>query len=748
MKKLLLFIITIFFFNSFSYSESINTIDVKGNTRISQETIIVLSGISRGDSLKSNELNEALKNLYDTMFFSDVKFDINGQLLTITVEENPIIENISISGIKKKTIEDLILKSINLKTRMSYVENIFKSDINLIDNILKTNGFYFSKIETTLKKNDQLNSVNININIDLGEKAKIKEIVFLGDKKIKDKKLLEIISSEENKFWKFISNKVYLNKSLIDLDVRLLENFYKNNGYYNVKIFDTYAEIDNENSFKLIFNIQSGEKYYFNDFTLDIPNDYKKESFASIEKIFSELKNEPYSLDNLNLILNEIDYIASLKLYDFLNAEVSEQIVDTNKLNFKFSVKNSDTYYVNKINIFGNFNTIEEVIRNKLIVDEGDPLNELLFNKSINNIKSMGIFKSVNTKIEKTSENSKKDISIIVEEKPTGEISLGAGVGTSGSVLGGGITEKNFLGKGVNLDANFEISQKGLKGSFIYSKPNFAYTDNTLFTSIKSTSEDNLTDFGYKISETGFSIGTKFEQFENLNFSPELDFTIEKLETNSKVSSNLKKQEGSYNDIYFNYNFDYDLRNSSFNPTSGNRTTFYQEFPMLSNNYELTNTLIHTKYKSLNEASDMIGKASFYFKNVNTLNNSNSRISKRISLPYNRLRGFEKGKIGPIDNSDFVGGNYAASINLSTNLPNILNTLENIDFSYFIDIANVWGVDYSDTVDDSNKIRSSTGLGVDFLTPIGPLSFSFTQPITKKSTDKTETFRFNLGTTF
>ena len=144
----------------------------------------------------------------------------------------------------------------------------------------------------------------------------------------------------------------------------------------------------------------------------------------------------------------------------------------------------------------------------------------------------------------------------------------------------------------------------------------------------------------------------------------------------------------------------------------------------------------------------MIGKVSLYLKAVNSLNDSDVRISKRNQVPYNRLRGFEKGKIGPVDNTDYIGGNYVTAINLTTNLPGILNTVENIDFLYFIDIANVWGVDYNSTINDSNTIRTSTGIGLDWLTPIGPLSFSLTQPLTKKSTDKTETFRFNLGTTF
>ena len=193
----------------------------------------------------------------------------------------------------------------------------------------------------------------------------------------------------------------------------------------------------------------------------------------------------------------------------------------------------------------------------------------------------------------------------------------------------------------------------------------------------------------------------------------------------------------------------YDLRNSSYKPTSGNKTSFFQELPLVSDSKELSNTFIFTQYKKLSKKSDMTGKASLYLKAVNSLDSdSDVRISNRGNVPYNRLRGFERGKIGPVDNNDYIGGNYVSSLNLSSNLPFILPTVDTLDFSFFIDAANVWGVDYDSSIDDSNEIRSSTGIGLDLLTPVGPFSFSLSQPITKKSTDQTESFRFNLGTTF
>ena len=748
MLRLIFKIFVLLFFSISSLnSEIIKKIDISGNKRISNETVIIIGKISEGKSYDENSLNEVVKNLYESNFFSDIKIFFDDGIIKINLVENPIIEDIQFTGIKNKTFLEEISNLMVLKNRMSFTEDQLKSDVNLIKNVLKSNGFYFAKVNTSINNNEKLNSVQLKIDIDRGKKARIKEIQFLGDKKIKDKKLLEVIASEEHKFWKFISKKVFLNQSLISLDKRLLENYYRNQGYYQVKILNSFAELDNEDSFRLVFNVDAGERFTFNNFSLSLPDDYKKEDFTKVNKIFKKLKNKIYSLESIELILTEIDKIASMRLYDFITADVKETIIDQNKIDFDFKIIDSKKFYVERINIIGNYNTIEEVIRNRFIVDEGDPLNELLFNKSIDQVRTLGIFKKVDTEIVDGSNKNLKVINVKVEEKPTGEISLAAGVGTSGSTIGGGITEKNFLGKGINLKTQLEISEESIKGQFVYSKPNFNYSENTLFTSLKSTTTDRLTDNGYKISTAGFSLGTKFQQYENLFFSPELDISLEDLSTNSTATANLKKQEGNYEDFYFNYGLDYDLRNSSFRPTSGNKTSFYQELPLVSGNNEISNTFVFTQYKKINK-SDMIGKASIYLKAINSIDDSDVRISKRAHMPYSRLRGFEKGKVGPLDNSDFIGGNYVTALNLSTNVPGLFSTVENVDVSYFLDIGNVWGVDYDGSIDDSNVIRSSTGIGLDWLTVVGPLSFSLTKPITKKNTDKTESFRFNLGTTF
>jgi outer membrane protein insertion porin family len=429
-------------------ADQVDNIEVFGNQRISASTIKVLSNLSIDQNYTSEDLNLSFKKLYDTNFFKDIKFEIIDKTLNIFVEENPIIEDIQIEGLKNNNLEKFIIEKMVLKNRMSFTNLLLQKDINLIQNVLKTNGFYFSKINSSISENKEVNSIQIKLDIDKGERAKIKRISFIGDKKIKDKKLLEIIASEEHKFWKFISNKVYINEETINLDKRLLENFYKNLGYFKVEVLDSFAQFNNElGYFELIYNINAGEKFFFNAFSLNLPDDYNIKDFNKVIKIFDNLKGENYSLDGISLILNQIDEIASSRLYDFIDADVQENIIDQNKINFTFNVKDSKKSYVEKINIIGNYTTIEEVIRNRFIVDEGDPLNALLFNKSIDNIKSLGIFKNVKSDIKDGADDLNKVIDIIVEEQPTGEISLAAGVGTSGSTLGGGIEKKIFLVK-------------------------------------------------------------------------------------------------------------------------------------------------------------------------------------------------------------------------------------------------------------------------------------------------------------
>ena len=742
-KSFLILVLTIIINTSISYANTIKKIQIEGNQRISNQTIKLFSNISENEILDKNGLNLILKNLYETNFFKDVSVSFDNNILIIKVIENPIIENINYEGIKSQKILSFIKEDAQVKSRSSYNEIILKKEKNRIQNSLKKLGYYNSKIEIYVNE-EKDNLISLTFDLKLGEKAKIKKISFIGNKIFKDSKLRRVISSSEYKFWKVLTGRKFLNEELVEFDKRLLTNFYKNNGYYNVKINSSFAKLIKDNEFELIFNIDSKTKIFFGDISLELPIDFNEKNFISINNLFNKMRGEPYSINSINNILDEIDVITSMEQYQFINATVKENL-NENKLDLEFKIKETEKYYIEKINIFGNNVTAENVIRNQFEVDEGDPYNEILLTKSINNLKSLNFFKNVQKEIIKNEDNKTKIINISIEEKPTGEISASAGAGTEGGSIGFGIKENNFLGNGIKLDTNFTLTSETFRGKFSVINPNFKNTDKSINLSIEAIEADNFKTTGYKTKKTGISLGTNFEYLDDLFIGLGNSNFYEEIETNDSASARQKSQAGNYWDTFLNIDFDYDKRNQKFQTNSGFRTFYSLDLPVISETNTLKNYYNHSYYFDLFDKN--VSSVSLYLETANSLNNKDVKLSERIKIPSSRLRGFESGRIGPKDGEDFIGGNYAYSLNFSSTIPQIFEESQNVDFLIFADAADIWGVDYNSSLDKS-EIRSSIGLALDWYSPIGPMNFSLAQPITKADGDKTESFRFSLGTTF
>ena len=741
---ILIVIVFSLFFANMSFSSTIDKITIKGNERITAETIKTFLPVNINDNVNEKVLNNITKELYETNFFNNVTVSLINNELIIKLSENPIVQNVVYNGIKSESLRQFITSNVKLRSRSSYVELFLKEDVVSIIEKLKLRGYYFANIETQLELLDD-NKLNLIYNIDLGDKAKIKKISFIGNKIFKDKKLKSIILSEESKFWKFISSKKFLNEELVNFDKRLLKNFYLNNGYYNVQISSSFAKITNNNSFELIYNIDSGEKIFFNDLSLELPVDYDKNDFSKLEKTLIDLKGKPYSLNSIDKILNEIDLLVLYEEYETIDVIVNEKI-KANRLNLNFQINETDKILIQKINILGNNITRENVIRNQFEIDEGDFYNKILYNKTLNNIKSLNFFKNVNGEISEDQISGDKIIDIVVEEKSTGEIGASAGVGTSGNSIGVFVKENNYLGKGIGLQSSLDLSEDSIRGVFSINNPNFNDTDKSVYTTLESSEIDKLETSGYKTSRTGFSYGASFEILDDFNFGIGNKNYYQNIETDSTASSLQQKQKGDYWDSFLNLDFIYDKRNQKFKTSDGFKSTYSIELPLISDTNTLSNIYDYQFYTEL--FNDNITTLSFYAKTSSSISNDDIKLTERNFLPSRKLRGFKQGGIGPKDGNDFIGGNYASSINFSSTLPQILQENQNIDFLFFIDVGNVWGVDYSSSISDSNIIRSSAGVGVDWFTPIGPLNFSLAQPINKADTDSTETFRFNLGTTF
>ncbi|MFZ9995605.1 MAG: outer membrane protein assembly factor BamA [Pelagibacteraceae bacterium] len=739
------FIFLIFFIliTSNLKAEIIKNFIVEGNERISAETIKVYSGIELNKSYDQDSINNALKELYSTNFFEDIQISIEGDTFKIYVKEYPLINSVELEGEKSNTVKKSVLERLSLKSSGSFIESSLNEDVNLLKKIYASIGFNFAQVEAKIEKFSN-NRINLIYVLDKGKKTDIKKINFIGDKKLKERRLRDIIVSEEAKFWKFLSKNTFLNSNTINLDKRLLENYYKSLGYYDVQILSNSAEVSNQNFTTLTYTINAGNRYKVNKISLNLSEVLNKELFTSLEKNYQSIVGKYYSPFKVKNLLDDLDELIVDNDLQFVEHNVNETISNEN-IEIAINIFEGKKELVERINILGNTVTEESVIRSEMLIDEGDPANNLKLEKSVAKLKSRNIFGDVRTKVSDGSSKDQKIIDIIVEEKPTGEISAGAGIGTNGGSFAFNISENNWLGKGININTSLDVSAETFTGGINVNNPNYNFSGNSINYFIENTKNDKP-DSGFENNIISTGIGTSFEQYKDVFLSPSLSLSYDDLKVDSTASNSLKKQKGTFTDFSFNYGISYDNRDRVYQPTEGYLSSFSQSLPIIADASAIRNTYQLSLYNSFGQ--DFIGSFKFYTSAINGLSNEDVRLSKRTFLSTNRLRGFESGKVGPKDGLDYVGGNYAIATNFDLNLPNLLPESTKTDVGLFLDLGNVWGVDYDKTIDDSSKLRSSAGITTNWLSPVGPMSFIFSQNISKASTDVTESFNFRLGTTF
>ena len=748
MKKITFKIYTVLFFliSSFNLNADIlKKIEVNGNKRISQETIIVYGDIEKNRNYNQTDIDNVIKKLFETKFFSNISTSFNNGVLKITVVENPIINSIILEGEKTKKFREAILTSMSLKEKSSFIKSDVKNDLEIIKFFYQTLGYYSPEIEARVQEvSDGENLVNLIFDITRGKREKITKINFIGDKKIKTKRLRDVIASEEAKFWKVISRNVYLNEQRIELDKRLLKNYYLSKGYYDVQVLSSNIFLKDKEGIELSFSISAGKRYRIKKISTNIDPVFDKSIFRPLKSKFTKFAGEYYSPFKIAKILENIDDIVDDNELQFVEHNVSETI-DGDFINIKFNIFEGRKVQIERVNISGNTVTNDSVIRSELDLDEGDPFSKVKLEKSISKLKSKNIFKSVNLNLRDGSSKDLKIMEIKVEEKPTGEISAAAGTGTDGTTFAFGLKENNYLGKGYKVDTNLEISQASIRGALDVIIPNYAYSGNSVDFGVQSIRTDR-SDSGYENTLTSFGIGTRFEQYDDIYLSPRLTFSHDDLDVESTASASLKRQAGTFTDLIFSYGLERDTRDRTFMPTDGSIIGFRQGIPVYADDHSsILNQLSYSKYHTFSD--DLIGAVKFYSAAITALEDD-VRISKRLHIPSRRLRGFESRKVGPVDNGDYVGGNYAAALNFEAALPNLLPESTQTDIAGFVDFANLWHADYDASVGQSSIIRSSIGIATNMYTPIGPLNFVLAQDLSAADSDTTQTFKFQIGTSF
>ena len=723
----------------------IKKVNIVGNARVSSATIesLVDKKISNIDSIYINNLT---KKIYDTDFFADVKISFNQDALTINVIENPIVNFFYINGVNDSDL-DQVNKIITLKENSIFSSSKLKKDIEATREFLNASGYYQALITPEVIKIDN-NQINLIINIDKKEISKIKNIYFIGNKYFSNNQLMDVITSTEDSWWKIFSTSA-LSEQRIEYDKQILKDFYKSKSFYDVQIESAFASVDKNNNFTLTFSINSGNKFKFGDYVVKFSGLTIKDADINEVKNISDklLKNEFYSPLTINKLNKQVTDLLEAKRYSNLEINIQDLKAADSKINIIVQLNEGQKSLVNKINIRGNIITEEKVIRDNLIISEGDQLNSSKVKKSIDNIKSKQLFSKVDYRIEDSDKTNFKDLNLFVKEQPTGSISAGVGYGTNGGLFEASINERKFLGQGINLNFTGRLSSDVIRGELSYADPNFMNSNKELAVSLFSELDD-YKNSGYQNKRAGTRFATKYEIYEDIFFRPNLGVQFDKLEVTGNASSLLRSRQGDFTTTSLGYNFFYDQRDSKFNPSSGsiiyfdqNIATFFSDIPTVQTGVGVT------FYKEL-FSDKFIGSAKARLANVAAFSDKDVKLSDRIFPSSSDLRGFEQRGVGPVDSGDHIGGNNLATLSIKSTFPNPIPENLRANTFLFLDMGNVWGADYSSLISDSSKLRTSTGVALDLMSPIGPLSFTYSIPLSKASTDKEQNFLFNIGSSF
>ena len=730
---------------SFAEPVKVSNISIDGNKKISENTIIDLLDLKNNVG-NSNDLNEYQKKLFQSNFFSSVDLSFKNKKIFIKVVENPLIDYIFIEEIKSEKLLNEIKDLLDTKENTLFSEIALNSDVKKVSSFLNSKGYFKNNIEYQVVKSKS-DKVNIFFKIFLNKKFSINKIFFIGDKKIKNSKLLSIVTSKPKSFFSFFSSSNTPSSERMDYDASLLKKYYLNNGYYKVQIPNASIEIIDDDKANIVFTINAGDKFSIKTSVLeDSSNIMSKKNILFVKSILNSLENQLY---NLELLKNTEAKILRYIDESSINATVAYNIkqVENKNLNITFKINEIlKKSYIRNIVIQGNDLTEEKVLLNNIGFAEGDLFTNLKISNAIDNLKDTGYFKNIRVKKNEIKNSDNVDIQIDINESPTGEISAGIGAGTNESSISFSFSEKNLLGQGIGFNLGANLGTGSQTVNFNFTNPDFASSGNFLSSGFFISKYENETS-GYENKLIGLNASTGFEWYEDVNLNYGIALDTDSVTAQSDASTLIKERSGDYFTNKFFYNVKQDKRDRKINTEDGYTIGFGQGIAHLGSDIPyLSNNFFGSFYNKFSES--FIGSIRYKAKSINSFESSKDiKLSDRLFLSENELRGFKYRSYGPKVGNDYIGGNYAIATTFATTVPNYLPESWNSSSSLFLDAGNIWGTDF-DVTTEASEMRSSIGVGLSWFSPIGPISLSYAEPIQKNASDKIENFNFKLGGVF
>lgn len=731
-------------------AQNVERIDIQGAQRIEKSTITSYMALNAGDKIDGSTTDKVLKSLYATGLFADVKVKNADGVISVDVVENPLVNKITFEGNDEIKDSELLLE-IQLKPRRVFTRTKVRSDVKRLNQLYRRQGRFSVSIEPKIIRLDQ-NRINLVFEIQEGGVTKVKSVRFVGNKVYDDDKLRNVISTKESAWYRFISNSDRYDPDRLSYDREVLRNYYLEQGYADFQILSANAELAyGKDGFFLTFSVEEGGRY--------------KIGKTSIQ---SALRDFDSSVLNHNITLHEGDWYDAEKVKTIISAmtdklgDLQYAFVDirpniykdreTHTIDISFQISETPRVFVERINVNGNIRTLDKVIRREMALVEGDPFNRSKLFKSERNIKNLDFFEAAKINVSQGSAPDKTVLDIDVQEKSTGELSVGAGFSTSdGPLADFSIRERNLLGKGQDLKFGAVLAGEKTQFDISFTEPYFLNRDLSAGIDLYHTTTDYQDESSYEQQRSGGAVHIGYPLSENWRQTLTYKAMNNKIyDVDADASRYITDQEGERTTSAVMQRLVYDTRDSSVMTTSGLTYWMETEIAGLGGDAKYISGKTGASYYRLladQWVLNVLGEGGV----ISAYDDSNVEINERFFLGGSTLRGFESSGIGPRDTStsDALGGNtyYRGSVEMA--FPLGLPKEMGIKGHAFTDFGSLFDVDDTGSgIVDEASLRAAGGIGISWRSPLGPIRLDWAVPYLKEDSDEEESFRFDFGTRF
>ncbi len=734
-----------------------SAIVVSGNQNVPDQTVISFSGLDLSQSLSPADINAALRRLLATGLFADVDIRAAAGRLIIAVVENPTIGIVNFEG--NRAIDDKELAAIVASaSRRPLDQATIEADARRIAEAYRQRSRYSATVTPLVIPLADGRS-NLVFQITEGRSNQIESINFTGNQAYTDQRLRRAVGSSESGFLNFLYNSDNFSQERANADRQALLNFYRERGYPDVEVSAGLSEFALDRSgFYLTYSVREGAAFDFGQ--ASVSTSLAGVDAADFDRFVRIRPGRSYKASKVESVIEAIEAEATRRGLPFLRAipQVTKNEAD-GTIDINFELVNGNRVYVERIDIRGNSQTLDRVIRREFDMAEGDAFNPRKLQQAENALRGLRFFSqlSVNTRPGSTDESVILEVN--VADQATGSFNFGAGYSTDSGLSGQfSITESNFLGRGQRFALELSYGETSKVASFGFTEPNFLNRDLSAGFDIFYRQNDRA-ESSFQTTVFGFSPSLSFPLSDRTRAGLSYDIISEEIRNpGANVSPIIAADVGTEVRSALRLSISHDRRNSSTDPTSGYILRFSTEYAGLggSANYSKTTARAKGYFNLFDEAlvfsADVEGGALY------SLGGTASRITDRFSLGGNSFRGFTVGGIGPRDDdgvnvNDSLGGNFYAVARIDATFPVGLPPELGIRGGLFVDAGSLWGLDgnpvgASGAIDYSAQLRASAGFALYWDTPIGPLVFNWSNPFLSVAGDVTQSFSVSVKTAF